>query len=382
LTAAEEIAARFDAATPLTVGLEEELMLLDPETLDLAPDVDRALALLNEGARFKRELPASQIESLSRPCATVAAAIGELAEGRLELAERLDDQLAVAASGTHPFAAPLGELNRGERYDAILADHGDAARAQLVCALQVHVAVGDADTTLAVYNALRSHLPDIAALAANSPFHGGADTGYASWRAKIAELLPRQGVPPPLSSWEEFAAELDWGSRSEALATPGSWWWEVRPHPGLGTIELRVPDAQTTIAEAGAITAFAQCLVAWLVERHDNGEKLFVAPTWRIAENRWLAVRDGLDARLADLETGEIATARERLADLVRTLEPTASTLGCRQELARVPGLLAENGAERQRRVAEERGIAGLVGWMRDEFQSGCADAATAGRRS
>jgi carboxylate-amine ligase len=381
LTAAEEIADRFDAAAPLTVGLEEELMLLDVETLDLAPDIDRALALLGGAPRFKRELPASQIESLTRPCATVADAIGELAEGRLELARRLDGQLAVAASGTHPFAAPLGKLNPGERYEAVGARYGEVARRQQVFALQVHVAPGSAAAALPVYNALRSYLPELSALAANSPFHGGADTGHASWRAKIAELLPRQGVPPAFASWQEFAGELDWGSRGGALATPGSWWWEVRPHPGLGTIELRVPDAQTTIGEAAAITAVAQCLVAWLVERHDSGEELFVAPTWRIAENRWLAVRDGLDAQLADLQSGELATARERLASLADTLGPTAATLGCQADLSRVADLLADNGAERQRRVAAEAGIAALVGWMRDEFQAGCA-AATAGRRS
>jgi carboxylate-amine ligase len=372
LITAEDIAARFDAATPLTVGLEEELMLLDPETLDLAPRVDQALALLGDAPQFKRELPASQLESLSRPSTTVADAISELARGRLDLATRLNGQLAVAAAGTHPFAAPLGELNPGERYEAVAARYGDVARRQQVFALQVHVAPGSAAAALAVYNALRSYLPELAALAANSPFHGGADTEHASWRAKIAELLPRQGVPPPLAGWDAYAAELEWGTAAGALAAPGSWWWEVRPHPGLGTLELRVPDAQTTIGEAAAITAFAQCLVAWLVGRHDSGDELSTAPTWRIAENRWLAVRDGLDARLADLDTGEVSPARERLAKLMGILEPTAVTLGCELELSQVADLLTENGAERQRRIAAEVGIAGLVDWLRARLTEGC----------
>ena len=149
----------------------------------------------------------------------------------------------------HPFAAPLGVLNRGERYDAILDEHGDVARSQLVCALQVHVAVGGADATLAVYNALRGHLPELAALAANAPFHAGRDTGFASIRPLIGGLLPRQGVPPAIPSWAEFAEMLRWAG------DPKTWWFELRPHVAYGTLELRVCDTQTTLAEAAAIAA-------------------------------------------------------------------------------------------------------------------------------
>ena len=143
------------------------------------------------------------------------------------------------------------------------------ARRQLVCALQVHVAVGGADRTLAVYNALREHLPELAALAANAPFHAGADTGLASIRPKISEGLPRQGIPPAFASWEELAAELRWGRTAGALPELALWWWELRPHLSHGTLELRVPDAQTTIAEAAAVAAVGQALVVRLAERHD-----------------------------------------------------------------------------------------------------------------
>ena len=146
------------------------------------------------------------------------------------------------------------------------------ARRQLVCALQVHVAVGGADRTLAVYNALREHLPELAALAANAPFHAGADTGLASIRPKISEGLPRQGIPPAFASWDELAAELRWGTTAGALPELALWWWELRPHLSHGTLELRVPDAQTTVAEAAAVAAVAHALVVRLAERHDAGE--------------------------------------------------------------------------------------------------------------
>ena len=183
----------------------------------------------------------------------------------------------------HPFAAPLGELNAGERYALTEDEYGDIARSQLVCALQIHVAVGGADRTLAVYNGLRPWLPLVAALAANAPFHAGRDTGLASIRPKIGEQLPRQGIPPTIASWDAFAAALAWGAASGAVPEPRRWWWELRPHPVYGTLEVRVPDAQSTVAEAGAVVALVHTLIAWLSERHDAGSRS-PAPTrggWR-----------------------------------------------------------------------------------------------------
>ena len=204
---ARELRAVFDATERLTVGLEEEVMLLDPETLDLT---GVAAQILRGGGRVKLELPAAQLEVATAPAASVDDAIAELAVGRRELAEMAAGIARPAAAGVHPFAAPIGALNAGERYDAILADYGDVARSQQVCALQVHVALGSADATLAVYNALRGHLPELAALAANAPFHAGRDTGLASVRPLIGGLLPRQGVPPAIPSWEAFAEMLSW----------------------------------------------------------------------------------------------------------------------------------------------------------------------------
>lgn len=342
-----ELRAVFDEPEPLTLGLEEEVMLLDPATLDLAPVGTRI-----PGAKL--ELPAAQVELDTPPARTVGEAIDALADARRELAAACGDLARPAVAPVHPFAAPLGELNHGERYDAILAQYGDVARAQLVSALQVHVAVGSADRSLAVYNALRSHLPELAALAANAPFIAGRDTGFASVRPLIGGLLPRQNVPPAFTAWDDYEEALRW------VKDPGSWWWELRPHTKFGTLEIRVCDAQTTLEEAAAVAAYAHCLVAWLAER-DDAEPV---ASWKIGENRWAASRHGVEATFKDLRTGDERPARYVLLERVEALTPVAERLGCADELALVPRMVIRNGAIRQREV----GVEGAASYLAERF--------------
>jgi glutamate---cysteine ligase / carboxylate-amine ligase len=365
------VRGQFDSQAELSVGIEEELMLLDPETGDLAPLAGEVLRRLDGDRRFKRELPAAQLEIMTSPVATAGDAVSQLAAARQELAAATEDLVRPAAAGVHPRAAAEGELSEGPRYDHVRAEFGSYARRQLVFALQVHVAPGSSERALAIYNAMRSYLPEIAALAANAPFHEARDTGLASVRPKIAELLPRQGVPPPLASWDEYVAALRWGAAAGAVPNPSTWWWELRPHPAFGTVELRVPDAQTTLAEAAGVAAFAQCLTATLAERLDAGERLDPVPSWRIEENRWWAARDGVEGHLADLASGERMATRERLRDLLAALAPAARRLGCERELAEAERLAERNGALRQRAVAEAEGMDGLVRWLGDRWLAG-----------
>jgi carboxylate-amine ligase len=271
----------------------------------------------------------------------------------------------LACSGVHPFAAEEGELNAGERYRRVAGEYCAFARRQLVFGLQVHVAVRPADTALAVYNGLRHHLPELLALAANSPFYRGTDTGLAAIRPKVCELLPRQGVPPPLHSWDEYAQALEWGARAGTFREAAIWWWELRPHPSFGTLEVRVPDAQRTVEESAAIVATVHALAAHLAERHAHGEPPpDPAPTWRVQENRWQALRHGLDGTLADLETGAPTPTRERLEALLDTLAPTAAAQGSARQLDAARALIEENGAIRQREVHSNAGMRGLTEWM------------------
>jgi carboxylate-amine ligase len=373
-TTASALRARFDAVAPSTVGIEEEVFLLDPETLDLAPHAEALLARLGGDPRFKRELPAAQLEIATAPAATAMDALAQLAAARRDLVAAAAGLVLPAAVGVHPFAAAEGALNVGDRYEAIVAEYGSIAHRQLVASLQVHVAVGGAERTLAVYGALRGLLPELAALSANAPFHDGRDSGLASVRPTICATLPRQGVPPALESWERVAEEWGWGAAAGSVSEPRRWWWELRPHPAFGTLELRVPDAQTTLADAGGVIAFAQALVGWLAERHDAGERLPAPATWRIEENRFSALRHGLDGTMADLATGELEPTRARLRRLLDDVAPVARRLGSAALLAHAAALVAEGGgAARQRAVAAERGVEGLAGWLAERFGAGAA---------
>jgi glutamate---cysteine ligase / carboxylate-amine ligase len=365
---AAELRARFDAAPPFTIGIEDEVMVLDPDTCELAPRAPEVLSRLGEDPRYKLELPAAQLEIVVGPCDTVADAARELLEGRRDLVARADGVVRFAASGFHPTSPGAGELNRSPRYDHTVREYGVIAARQLVCALQVHISVPGADRALAVYNAARAYLPPLAALAANAPFYEGQDTGLASVRAKIGELLPRQGVPPAFESWEAYAGALAWGARTGAFPGASSWWYELRLHPQFGTLELRVPDGQTTVGDAGAIAAAAQALMVWLAERHDGGDLGPAVETWRIEQNRWWACRDGVDGEMAELDTGDMRPTRERLRDLLGQLEPVAGRLGASEGLARARELVECNGSIAQRREAARAGISSVPGWLASKF--------------
>jgi carboxylate-amine ligase len=321
-------------------------MLLDAETLDLAPRAAEVVEVLGGDPRFTLELPASQVEIVLPPLASAAEVAPALLAARRELAEVCEPLgLRLAGAGVHPFAAELGELNRGGRYDRILAEHGDVARRQLVFALQVHVCVRPADVAMRVYNELRSYLPLVAALAANAPLYGGRDTGLASVRPTISELLPRQGMPPPLT-WDRYEQEI------AALGDPALWWWELRPHPTHGTLEVRVPDTQATVAEACAVVAVVHALVAALTH---------AAPLPAGGDpdaDRTVAYRDGATEPLAS-----------RLHALLDALEPHAVRLGSSDHLAAARAMLdAGGGAERQRAVFKDRGARAAVEDLADRF--------------
>ena len=364
---AEAIRAAFDAPGPLTLGIEEELMLVDPATLDLAPKAKELLERVDGDPRYKLELPAAQLEIVSPPLTSAHAAAEFLATARTDLKAAADGLVDLACAGVHPFAGLEGELNTGERYQRTLDEYGRIARRQLVFGLQVHVAVRGAERTLAVYNAMRGYLPDLLALASNAPFYGGEDTGLATVRPKVNELLPRQGVPPAIPSWEEWADALRWGAALGTVPEARVWWWELRPHPTYGTLEVRVPDAQATVEDAAGVIAIVHCLAHWLGERHDAGETLPAPPTWRIEENRWRALSRGLDGELADLDTGAVAPERERLAALIEALGPSAEALGCERELGFARALAEHNGAERQREAARGRARA-AVEWLIERY--------------
>ncbi|HEX5584949.1 carboxylate-amine ligase [Gaiella sp.] len=355
---ASGLRAMFDAAPlSLTVGAEEELMLVDPGNGRLAAEIEHALRRLGGDSRFQAEFRASQVEVVTRPCLSPADVGRELAVARLELADAIGPELAVLASGSHPTAVDLGPVTTGERYHALARSNPWAERAMLTCGLHIHVGLAGADRALAVYNALRSYLPELAALGANSPFHGGERTGLASTRMQLNRSLTRHGVPPSFPDWRTYAELIAWGHAGGAIPDASYHWWDLRLHPGCGTIELRICDTQTDLDDTIALVALVQALVAWLAERHDAGEELPVHDGYRIAESAWLAAHGGVGGEVLDLASGERHPVAGRVAELLETLEATSHELGTEAELARLERLTRAGGADRQLRAARELGI-------------------------
>ena len=358
----------FDHDRPPSIGVEEELMLLDPQSFDLSPRAAELLHRLPEDAGFKLELPAAQLELMTTPCDSVGHVVDELFELRTRLVAALGDEVIPVAAGAHAFASALGELNSGDRYARIQREYGMAIRAQLISGLHIHVALGGADRVLSVYNALRSYLPELAALGANAPLYQGADTGMASVRPLVAGLLPRQGVPPAFRDWEEFVGDLTWAARGRRIGGAREWWWELRIHPEFGTLEVRVPDAQTTVAQAGAVAAVGATLILYLAARYDAGDLPPPAPSWRIAENRWSAARHGVHGQLVDVETGEPVETRRRLRGLLDDLAPFAAPIGAEPWLEHAGRLVEHNGADSQRDSFASHGAEGVMRQLGSAF--------------
>ncbi len=292
-------------------------------------------------------MTASQLEIVTPPSPDVATAVASLAAARRDLARAAAPIGRLMAAGAHPTAAELGVLTDDPRYRHTLNEYGERARRQLCSGLHVHLSLGGADRTLAVYNALRSHLPEIAALAANAPFHAGTRHRARLDPPDDRRQPARQGVPPAIPSWEWFAQALQWGERADTVPDTRRWWFEMRLHPTYGTLELRAPDAQSSLADVHGVAAFVYDLIHELAARYDAGEPLPVHDSWRIEENRWSAMRDGVTGTLADLDSGERIPTRELLRS--HATHPLTHAL------------IEANGAIRLREVGIERATAYLA---------------------
>lgn len=362
----------FHGSAVPTLGIEEEVILVEPETLEPADRIDTALELLGGDRRYMAELRAAQLEFATPVCLAVADACRELAGARAHLAEQLEGRLRVLVAGTHPTSILPVTVCARPRYTGIALDWPWITRRGLPSGLHVHVGLGEPDEALAVYNAARSYLPELAALAANSPYLEGGDSGLASSRLKLLDDMPRSGIPPAFASWQEFARFARLGGPGTLSGDLSFLWWDCRPRPDLGTIEFRIADSQTQLEAVAAIAAICQALVVWLQARRRDGEKLPVHPVHLINENRWRAIGGGLDGELLDLDSGRPEPARERLVRLIQALEPWAAELGCAQELSHAWSLLASGGgAGRQRLIVHEHGLPALLEWLCESSSPG-----------
>ncbi len=357
--AASVLDHRFGSSPQYTLGVEEEYMLLDPETWDLVQRIESVLAAVRDGefeARINPELMQSVIEITTPICLDPAEVGTHLRRLRGYVAEiAAGEGCRFASAGTHPFSLfERQRITASDRYRKLVDQLQYIARRELIFGMHVHAAVDAPDKAIQVVNGLLVYLPDFLALSASSPFWRGEPTGLASSRQMVFSAFPRSGIPPRFSNYAEYAEVVGQLERTGCIADYTHIWWDIRPHPRLGTVELRICDAVTRVEDAVALAAYFQALVKMLCEHVESGGAPPSFHRMLTNENKWLAARYGLGAPVMDLVTSR--RNRVPIAQLVRRtlrdLEPHARELGSERELAGITELLARgNGAEEQLRV-------------------------------
>jgi carboxylate-amine ligase len=349
----------FGGSDPYTLGVEEEYMLLDGDTFDLVQHIDTVLAAVSGHElepRINAELMQSVLEIATPVCRTPADVEEQLRKIRAYVCEVARDQrLRVGSAGTHPFSLfERQRITARDRYRNLVDQLQYVARRELIFGMHVHVAVDDPEKAIQVVNGLLAHLAQLLALSASSPFWRGEPTGLSSSRQMVFAAFPRSGPPPRFKDYGDYAAVVGQLERTGCIADYTHIWWDIRLHPRLGTIEIRICDATTRLEDVVALTAFCQALVKHYCERYERGAEIPSYHRILTTENKWLAARYGLEAPVMDLATGR--RNRVPISQLIRrTLKeigPHARELGSERELEGVHEILARgNGADRQLRI-------------------------------
>lgn len=353
----------FNSSERASVGVEMELAMVDRATgelVSLASDVLEELGAPHGGEhpKAKHELLECCVEIVTGVCTTVP-------EARADLEATLHEVRAVAAkrnaelmcAGTHPFSDWAEQkISPNPRYHALVEEMQWLARRLQIFGIHVHVGVRSAEKAIAIANALSGYIPHFLALSASSPYWVGSDTGLASARSKIFEGLPTAGLPYQLSDWAEFEEFMTTLACSNTIRSIRDVWWDIRPHPNFGTVELRICDGAPTMSEVATIAALSQCLVDWMDSLLDRGYSLPNHKAWIIRENKWRAARHGMDAEIVVGEDGSLRPLREAMAELVEEMRPIAQRLGCEDEVRNALAVAARPSYQRQRAIVAEGG--------------------------
>lgn len=334
----------FNASPAQTLGIEVELNLVDLSTRALRNASHELIAALGRGfpggehPKIKHELLQCTVEVITGICDTPAEARRDLQASIDTVASAAADRgLALICSGTHPFTHWQDlEVSPDDRYRQLIEVIGWPARRMAICGIHYHVGVPSAEHAISLLQPLAYHLPLFVALSGSSPYWNGRDTNMASARTKIFEGLPTAGLPPQLNDWADFEQFMTTLLQAKVIATIREVWWDVRPHPNFGTVELRMCDGMTNLTEVTALGALAQCLVADLTARIDRGEATPQPREWVLRENKWLAARYGKDTSLIVDDDGTRVPIPDLVTSLVDDLRPTADRLGCTSELEQV----------------------------------------------
>lgn len=361
---------QFKQCAAGTVGIEWELQVIDPRSRDLVGRAPELIAHIDD-PRVKGEFFTNTIELVSGVHADVDSAIQEMLELRdltLQHADELD--LAVVGMGVHPFALWHDQqLADSERYRRVVAESGEWGRRQIMIGVHTHVGIGDGDTALAIQNHLLTELPLILALSSSSPFWQGRDAGVASQRSMIFQQLPNAGLPPRLGSWAEYTDLVDELLDIDAITDISELRWAVRPAPALGTIESRIADGAPSMSDLAAVNALTAVLIERIARRLESDPATPLPPEWMLRENRWRAIRYGLDAQIA-LGSGRTRPVKEILREVTEDLAPLAEEIGAGRSFEQIASIL-ENGNPTQRQLRHDgSGNSTVVDLLVQEFRA------------
>lgn len=365
----------FNGSQQPTLGVEIECQIVD-ESGALATDTAATKILPNLNDRwFKHELLECTVEVITDVCNNVGEVRADLGGKVNELIQASEDLgYRVMCTGTHPFSSWTDQtVSPDPRYHRLIENCQWTARRLLIFGVHTHVGVGSGEEAIAISNSLGTFIPHFLALSSSSPFWQGRDTGLASIRSKIFESLPTAGLPYQMDNWGQFQRFMRTLIGAGTIRSIREVWWDIRPHPGFGTLELRICDGIPSMDELCAVVALSQSLVVWLGERYNSGLDLPTHRAWTIRENKWRAARYGLDAEIIRDEEGNLLSLRRSIGDMVEILEPTAERLGCRDDLIRIMDILDRGtSATRQREVYyQSRDMAAVVDSLVAELRTG-----------
>jgi carboxylate-amine ligase len=354
---------RFGEGRPFTLGIEEELLLVDPDTLQLAHVADEIVTRSTlPRDRLDHEAFLAEVEVRTSPVGSVAEAITQLEEGRREAIRAGDGRATLMAAGLHPDARLFDvEIVQSERYERVEGQMQGLIKRTPECALHVHVGLPDTDAAVAAMNGIRERLPLLHGLGANSPFWFGADSGMASSRAAVIRAYPGRGIPPVLRSWDQYLACLDAIRAGGGPTDHTMVWWDARPQPRLGTVELREIDVQTDLESAAAIAALARAIMRRAVDEPIEAP----APEQALHWSTFGAARDGLDAEI--YLDGSPRPLREAAETVLERIGADADP-----EIEGIKRIVREgNGADRQRAVFKDGGMPALLRYLADGTSRG-----------
>jgi carboxylate-amine ligase len=363
----------------LTLGIEEEYQIIDPVTRELHPSIEMFLekgqAIL--GDQIKAELMQSQVEVGTVVCRNLKEARQELVRLRKTICELADQNgMKVAAASTHPFSAWKSQVvTEDDRYLRLRDDHGEIARRLLICGMHVHIGISDRELMIDVMNQALYFMPHILAISTSSPFWHGRKTELKSYRSVVFENLPRTGLPPMFNSYAEFERVVAILVDTNTIEDASKIWWDVRPHHKFPTLEFRIADICTRVDEALCVAALIQSIVAKLMKLRRNNQTWRRYPRHLINENKWRAVKRGIEGQLIDFGKRKEVPVRFLALELMEFIDDVVDELGARSDVEYLNTILKHGtSADRQLAIYEETGsFEAVVDNLIKETREGCA---------